>query len=95
MFRWVYLCAYEFVDVYAVLGAVRAAQSQISEGLQECSLPLKSLLSVLNKYRVHNEGNAASQGSIQPCFIKGSHWFFHPAAYVVAGDEAGTYILMR
>lgn len=70
-------CVVALVRVRAcvcVVGAVRAALSHICGGLQECSLPLKSLLSVLNKYQVQNEGNVASQGSIQPCFIKGSRF---------------------
>lgn len=52
---------------------------------------------MLNKYQFQNEGNVASQGFIQPCFIKGSRFFFflHPAASVVTEDEEGTYILMR
>lgn len=41
--------------------------------------------SALNKYQVQNEGNVASQGSIQPCFIKGSRSLFHPTASVVVG----------
>lgn len=95
--KCVYVCLRMCEYVYmCMVGAVRAAQSQIWGGLQECSLPLKSLLSVLNKYQVQNEGNVASQGSIQPCFIKGSRSLFHPAAsVVVGGDEEGTYILMR
>lgn len=55
-----------------VVGAARAALSQICGGLQECWLPLKSPLSALSKYQVQNEGNVASQGPIQLCFIEGS-----------------------
>lgn len=73
VFALLYVCVCVWMSMR---GAVRAAESQIWGGLQECSLPLKSLLSVLNKYQAQNEGNVASQGSIQPCFIKGSRSFF-------------------
>lgn len=75
VFALFYVCVCVCVWM-SMRGAVRAAESQIWGGLQECSLPLKSLLSVLNKYQAQNEGNVASQGSIQPCFIKGSRSFF-------------------
>lgn len=76
-----------------VVGAARAALSQICGGLQECWLPLKSPLSALSKYQVQNEGNVASQGPIQLCFIEGSC----PCCLCCCGggDEEGTYILMR